>query len=353
MIAGVVERGAAAGLSEQWEELAERAAATPYAHPGWILAWHEAFAPRRRLQPIAVRRAGRLVALVPLVEGRTGLSTPSNWHTPEFELLAEDDMARAELCQQMVERAPHTLALRFLPQASADAIARAAAGARYRVLQRTLLRSPIADIGGRSWEEFQQSVSAGHRADIRRRWRRLNEQGDVSVEVHDGRERLGALLAEGFAVEASGWKGKAGTAILSRPETERFYTRIAEWTAKRGWLRLTFIRLDGRAIAFSFDLEYRNVHHNLKNGYDEALARLSPGKLITALLVERACTSGLERYEFNGAPEPYKLAWATGTTERQVVQAFASTVPGLGHWLAYAAGRPLAKRALELTRRRP
>src|SRR5207247_10269646 len=69
-----------------------------------------------------------------------------------------------------------------------------------------------------------------------------------TLEVVDGSERLDELLEEGFRVEASGWKSRAGTAIASRPDTRRFYTDVARWASDRGWLRLAFLRLGGRAL---------------------------------------------------------------------------------------------------------
>jgi CelD/BcsL family acetyltransferase involved in cellulose biosynthesis len=350
MTATVVEREPLRPLLSEWDELAERVATTPFAHPEWILAWCEAFAPRLQLETVTVRRAGRLAALVPLVRARSGVRAPANWHTPQFELLAEDGDARAELCERLLAGRPWSAALRFVSPDAAGALAAAATHAGYLVLRRSLTRSPVIDLRGRLWEEYASTVRSDHRSDIRRRWRRLREQGEVEVELADGSERLETLLGEGLSLEAASWKGRAGTAILSHPQTERFYRRVTQWAAERGWLRLTFVRLDGRPVAFSLDLEHRNVHHNLKNAYDETQHHCSPGKLLTGLLVERAFARGLQGYEFNGAPERYKLAWATGTADRQLVQAFQPSPPGLAQWLAYAVGRPAVKRALALRR---
>ena len=55
-------------------------------------------------------------------------------------------------------------------------------------------------------------------SELRRRRRRLEEEGRFSFEVVDGREQLPVLLDEGFAVEAAGWKGEQDKAISSRSE---------------------------------------------------------------------------------------------------------------------------------------
>ena len=115
------------------------------------------------------------------------------------------------------------------------------------VLERVVRRSPYIDLAG-SWEEFEAALSKKRRANIRRRWRRLEERGELTIELVDGSERLDELLAEAYAIESSGWKGEDGTAIASQPETESFYGELARWAAARGWLRIWFLRLDGRAL---------------------------------------------------------------------------------------------------------
>ena len=45
----------------------------------------------------------------------------------------------------------------------------------------------------------------------------------MELEITDGSADLERLLQEVLTVEASGWKGEAGTAIASRPETRSFY----------------------------------------------------------------------------------------------------------------------------------
>ena len=71
-------------------------------------------------------------------------------------------------------------------------------------------------------------------------------------------------------------KGRKGTAIRSRPDSRRFYEQIARWAAQRDLLRLFFLRVDGRAVAFAFVLQDRQRLYDLKNGFDEAVAEASP-----------------------------------------------------------------------------
>ena len=168
----------------------------------------------------------------------------------------------------------------------------------------------------------------------------------MTIEVLDGSERLDSLLEEGFAIEASGWKGEQGTAILSSPETRSFYTEVARWAADHGWLRLAFLRLDGRALAFQCGLEDGGTHYFLKGGFDRAFHRFSPGKILVAAMIKRSFEEGLDQFDFGGEEEPFKLEWANGRRELVLFQGFAPSLLGLIDWSAFAYARPLARRAL-------
>ena len=164
--------------------------------------------------------------------------------------------------------------------------------------------------------------------------------------MFEGGKGLSPLLEESFRVEASGWKGERGTAVICSPRTRRFYEGIAAWASRLGILRLAALRLDGRLIAFNLGLEAEGRHYLLKLGHDAALDPLSPGTVLTAAMVERAFALGLESYEFLGGQDSYKLRWSQACREAIEVQAFAGSPLGTLDWLVQTRGRAAAKRVL-------
>ena len=340
-----------APLEREWEALAERRGASPWLRPGWFEAWWPAFG-SGTLEVVTVRRQATLVGVLPLQRRRGALSSLTNWHSPEFGPLADDDAARAALLDAVTASGRPPVSLGFMNAGEADAIAFTAAARRAggRVLARRLERSPYVRTDG-SWADFEATIDRRLRSEIRRRRRRLEEQGKLELRMEDGREGLAALLERGFAIEGSGWKAEQGTAIVSRPETRAFYTRLAQWTAARGWLRLAFLALDGRPLAFQYLIQHGGVTYQLKGGYDPSYRKYAPGMLLTHAVVQRAFADGLRSYEFLGEQEAFKLEWARDARERVLVQAFPRSASGLAGWLAFAYGRPLAKRLRALTAR--
>jgi CelD/BcsL family acetyltransferase involved in cellulose biosynthesis len=332
-------------LRKEWDLLADRTDAEPWLRPGWIAAWWRAFG-RGSLSILVSRRGGRLTGVLP-VRARAGMRvSPANWHTPAFAPLAENEWAHAELARALLEGWTTCVDLRFLPPDDQGLrVCRAAARAtRWRVVERTIRTSPYLDLRD-GWDDYAATKRHALR-DIRRRRRRLEERGEVILDVSDGGDALDALLDDGFRIEGSGWKSARGTAITSRPETDRFYRDVARWTAERGWLQLAFLRVDGRAVAFNLNVVAAGVHYHLKGGYDPQYARYSPGRLLHRELIERAFRHRLHRYEFLGAPDPWKLQWTTTTHDRRRLQAFPPTPAGLAAFAAISHLRPLALRAL-------
>jgi hypothetical protein len=109
-----------------------------------------------------------------------------------------------------------------------------------------------------------------------------------------------AFLDAGLSVEASGWKGRGHTAILSAPETAEFYRTVARAFAQRGELALSGLWLDDRLVAFDLALAHANRYRLLKTGYDESERSLAPGLILRRAVIERCFDLDFEAHEFLG-----------------------------------------------------
>ncbi|HEY5192248.1 MAG TPA: GNAT family N-acetyltransferase [Solirubrobacteraceae bacterium] len=347
-VGGLIEevRGPDDCLVGEWERLADRVDAIPFLHPGFVLAWQRAF-DEGPLLLATVRRAGELVGALPLVRHGVVLASPANWHTPATGVLAEDGRAASELARVLGAEHPRRISLAFVDEEDAGIQAFRGELARtgYRVLQRTLTRPPYVDLVG-DWAAFESGLPSDVRANLRRRRRRLEERGTVAFEEEGGGSQLDRLLDEVVKVEGMGWKGEQGTAIGSRADTLGFYREIAGWAADRGWLRIHVLRLDGRALAVSLALRCDGVHFHLKTGYDPEYRQMAPGMLLMRELIHNAFADGLRRIEMLGEDEAYKRVWCPETRETIGLQAFAPSILGRLDRLAFAHGRPLAKRLM-------
>jgi CelD/BcsL family acetyltransferase involved in cellulose biosynthesis len=268
-------------LIDEWESLAQRTKAIPFLWPGWIAAWWSAFG-AGQLQILTVYEDGHLTGVLPLRRLHGKLGSPTNSHTPMFGFLATTETAIEQLAQALFFQKPRRIDLSFLLAKDTDlSLIRAAGdGERYRMFTESIPALPYVTIDGTSWDKYEKGLSRNLRGDLRRRRRRLEEEGHLTLDVRDGTEGLDELLEEGFGVEGSGWKDAEGTSIKAHPGVRRFYTEVAQWASEHGLLRLGFLRLDGRALAFDYCFEFDRIHYMLKTGHDPAYGSFSPGKVL-------------------------------------------------------------------------
>jgi len=91
---------------------------------------------------------------------------------------------------------------------------------------------------------------------------------------------------EFMRIEASGWKGRRGTALGCDNGHAAFFREMCAAFAANGSLALLSLQADGRAIAMACNLVSDGVTFCFKIGYDEEFARFSPGILLQVASIE-------------------------------------------------------------------
>lgn len=184
---------------------------------------------------------------------------------------------------------------------------------------------PVVKLTG-SWEAYYGGLSSRFRAKVRRAELKLDQEGPVRLEEHLGGPELESRLEEFYGVEASGWKGREGTAILNDAHARRFYTRLAHEGARRGWLRLYILRVGPQCVAADYCLAYQRTVYMLRVGYDERWSHYSPGQVMRKRVLEHLFSSGRDDiYDLmpgGGDHRAYKMRWANLVRQRVVVRLF-------------------------------
>jgi CelD/BcsL family acetyltransferase involved in cellulose biosynthesis len=88
---------------------------------------------------------------------------------------------------------------------------------------------------------------------------------------------------------------------------------LARRAARRGWLRLHFLRAGDRRIAFDFSLSCAGKTYLLKPAYDPEFAACSPYSQLLVRVLQDHFDRGAKEFDFLGREDPWKLDWATRT----------------------------------------
>ncbi len=346
----ITERARFVALQEEWDALVERTEDQVFYRHAFFRVWLDNFAPRADLRVFTVRDGtGRLVATLPLVRARMRLhgvpvrvlTAAANEHSCRFDLLAEDPgaAARALLPALLGQGDWDLIRLTDVPEAGrAYALLKEAAEAKLPTGTWASLASPYVPLPS-SKEALQKGMDSKFRANLRRRRKRLAEKGAVTLERVTSGPGLPAQVEEGMALEASGWKGRGGTAMAQDPSTRGFYLELARTMAAEGRLALWFMRLDGRAVGFHYALEHGGKYLLLKPGYDEAIRECSPGQLLVEDVLGDCVERGLGEFDFLGIDMPWKRDWTDRVRDHLWLFIFRGNAFGRGlHALKFRFG---------------
>lgn len=138
---------------------------------------------------------------------------------------------------------------------------------------------------------LEASLSGKKRKELRRQAKRLADEGEVSIQRQTDAADLAAWTGAFLELEASGWKGKAGSALACDPATAALVRASLEGAALRGRLDRLTLTLDGRPLAMLATFISAPGAFSFKTAFDENYARFSPGVLLqreNLAMLERA-----------------------------------------------------------------
>lgn len=90
-----------------------------------------------------------------------------------------------------------------------------------------------------------------------------------------------------LALEASGWKGRRGTALMQDPRAATFVRTMSRLMAKDEKIEIDALCADDRPIAMTISLRSQRRTFLWKTAYDETMAAFSPGAQLIPLISQR------------------------------------------------------------------
>ncbi len=143
-----------------------------------------------------------------------------------------------------------------------------------------------------NYGEYRSRLSINFRNNLRKMKNKISRLPNVKTVFLSGTEATEKDLQHFLEVEASGWKGRGGSAILMSPSLSAFYRSIVRRLARLGWLEWHFLQTEEKIIAAQLAVKMGRTLTVVKIGYDEEYAWCSPGNYLFERTVERAFESG-------------------------------------------------------------
>lgn len=106
------------------------------------------------------------------------------------------------------------------------------------------------------------------------------DHGPVAITMLDAGQPCAAWIDAFLKMEASGWKGRMGSALRSDPATEILFRTVIERGHANGSARLCSLSANGRTVAMSSWFESSTWGHGFKMAFDEEYRAYAPGQLL-------------------------------------------------------------------------
>ena len=289
---------ALASLREDWRDLVSRAlepnvfydpafalAAAPVfgTHAGAVLVWS---------------KAGKLIGLFPAqIERRYGvMATLTGWTHPYAPFgvpLVDRDEAEAAVTAfldhvETDERLPKLVLLPLVATEDLFAAALARVLARHGGAMEAYgahARALLAPAENRA-TYLDHALTTKKHKELRRQRRRLLDKGQLKVATAHDADSIPRALNDYLTLEASGWKGRAGSAAVQDGAIRAFFEEAITALAAQGHARIDQLMQLNRPLAATITLRSGNAAWLWKIAYEEEVARFSPGVQLTLDVTE-------------------------------------------------------------------
>jgi CelD/BcsL family acetyltransferase involved in cellulose biosynthesis len=335
-----VHRGSLDTLLPEWERLyAADDEATPFSSAEWARAWWAHWAGAGSPFIVAVRDAGRLVGLAPLVLARRGPfrvltelgRPPSNY----WDVLADPparDAVGALAMREVLRHRDEWDALLLGGMRAGSATERAVLSGGLRLRRRRPTPYPGIELPD-TFEQYLAALPRKRRKDLRRHMRRLE---DGRLELRDVREAadLRVTMDRWQDIRVRWWQHRS-----KRMDPEHASTRFRDFMrdlvvlmVPRGLAQVWELRHDGEVVGVEVNLTDSRAYYSWMGAYDPSVSHLGLGKLAIGESIRQSIEEGREYYDLMVGDEDYKYWY--GATDRHC------------SWTMAGSGRPLSRIAL-------
>jgi CelD/BcsL family acetyltransferase involved in cellulose biosynthesis len=329
-------------LEPGWRSLTTSGAcAEPFFRPEWFEAFASTLAPQSAGLVVVVYAGSEPKGILPLMQANrffgkipaTTLRSLSNVHSSRFDFIHDGTNTAAvtqSLWRALKARKDWDVleAQDVPPQGNFRYLMKLAEADGYPVAVWPTRKMPRLTLSCDKATPFQNCPEnfKGSRSRLKGKLKKLSEEGAVrftiSTEVSD------ELLNDFFRLEASGWKGKNGSAIACDPRLVAFYSKVARCAHADKTLRMYSMRAGDRLVAMHFGLFSNSVYYIPKVAYDEAYRKVSPGLLLAKYVIEDLTSIGGTVFDFLGPRMEWKGVWTSEHLEHSHCYIFRPSAGG-------------------------
>jgi len=317
-------------LKDVWNQLNERGPDEVSLSFEWIVSLWESHLNKEDAMVLLFRKEDRLVGIAPLYTEkiRTGvipmtrIGLMSNLYCTHNDLIISEDK---QDCLEAMFRYFDKKRIKWdlfnfsdfiNTSSSVDTIKDLSKKYGFVIKEIESDSSPYLPIKG-SFEEFLAKKKRTKRRILIGGVENIQLLGKVEVKTYCGDGPLEPVIDNIFKIERKSWKEKDKSSITSSYSQMEFYRLFSEKIKAKKWIYITFLELNGEAIAYFYSIKYKNRLLNLKGSYVESYKDCVPGKVLYCNLIRDIHGSGIKEFDFLGKAEFLKMTWTNLTRDHK------------------------------------
>lgn len=163
-----------------------------------------------------------------------------------------------------------------------------------------------------NWDAYLKSIHSSLRYKIRRGRKEFSKLKGTYHLVRSESE-LHRAFNDLETLHQYRWQNKGQPGAFSSPTWKAFHKKIMPLMFKNGWLKLSFLKLDGIPVAANYNFVYDNKIHFFQSGLiPHENKHIRVGLLLHSYCIEEAINEGYIEYDFlkvGGKGAGYKEMW--------------------------------------------
>jgi CelD/BcsL family acetyltransferase involved in cellulose biosynthesis len=190
-----------------------------------------------------------------------------------------------------------------------------------------------------TFDDYIKSLGKATRKNLPKWERRLSREHRVEYKTYRDFDSIDAAMRFLFELHQKRHQSRGEAGLFSNGTFRNFHLDIAKEFAKKDWLQLGFLTIDGKPVSAEYGFAYNSKMFFYLNGFDPAYEEKHVGHLGTKCFIKKSFDLGLKEFDFMRGEHAYKKRWNTVQKENITVESISNRpIPMMYDFLSRISG---------------